>query len=278
MKSIGFIDFYLSEWHANNYPAWLSEVNEKNGTDFAVKYAWAEQEVSPRDGVTSAQWCEKFGVELCSSLEELCEKSDYLLILAPSDPEKHLQYAKTALKYGKPTYIDKTFAPNSAEAEEIAALAKKYNTPMFSTSALRYGPELSEMKDVKNVITAGSGSSANEYLVHQLEMIVKLMGVDAKKIKAETQGNQGIYRVDYGNGSMATAVYAPTLPFAVCIETYDGKSVSKEISWGYFETLIEKILTFYETGEVDFDISETLTVMKLRERLLANAGEWEDLQ
>ena len=37
MKSIGFIDFYLSEWHANNYPIWLSEVNEKNGTDFVVK-------------------------------------------------------------------------------------------------------------------------------------------------------------------------------------------------------------------------------------------------
>ena len=44
MKSIGFVDFYLSEWHANNYPAWLSEVNEKNGTDFTVKYAWAEQD------------------------------------------------------------------------------------------------------------------------------------------------------------------------------------------------------------------------------------------
>ena len=57
MRSIGFIDFYLSEWHANNYPAWLSEVNEKNGTDFAVKYAWAEQGVSPRDGVTSEEWC-----------------------------------------------------------------------------------------------------------------------------------------------------------------------------------------------------------------------------
>ena len=87
MRSIGFIDFYLSEWHANNYPAWLNEVNEKNGTDFAVKYAWAEQDISPRDGVSSAQWCEKNGVELCATLEELCEKSDFLLILAPSDPE-----------------------------------------------------------------------------------------------------------------------------------------------------------------------------------------------
>lgn len=277
MKKIGFIDYFMSEWHSNNYPAMFRDACTKLGLEYEIAYAWSELDDSP-DGKTCDAWCAEFGVTRCATLEEVCEKSDVLLVLCPGVPDKHLPYARRVLPYGKPTYIDKTFAPNSAEAEEIAALAKKYNTPMFSTSALRYGPELSEMKDVKNVITAGSGSSANEYLVHQLEMIVKLMGVDAKKIKAETQGNQGIYRVDYGNGSMATAVYAPTLPFAVCIETYDGKSVSKEISWGYFETLIEKILTFYETGEVDFDISETLTVMKLRERLLANAGEWEDLQ
>ena len=23
MKTIGFIDYYLDEWHANNYPAWI---------------------------------------------------------------------------------------------------------------------------------------------------------------------------------------------------------------------------------------------------------------
>ena len=25
MKKIGFVDYYLSEWHANNYPAWIEE-------------------------------------------------------------------------------------------------------------------------------------------------------------------------------------------------------------------------------------------------------------
>ena len=29
MGKIGFIDYYISEWHANNYPAWLKQANEE---------------------------------------------------------------------------------------------------------------------------------------------------------------------------------------------------------------------------------------------------------
>ena len=50
MKTIGFVDYYISEWHANNYPIWFKEIAEKSGKDFVVKYAWAEQYVSPVDG------------------------------------------------------------------------------------------------------------------------------------------------------------------------------------------------------------------------------------
>ena len=116
MKKIGFIDYYLSEWHANNYPAWIKEKCAELGLDYEIAYAWGEIEVSLRDGKTNTEWCEANGVELCKTMEEVCEKSDVLLILAPSDPDRHLIYATTALRYGKPTYIDKTFAPNLVDA------------------------------------------------------------------------------------------------------------------------------------------------------------------
>ena len=77
MKTIGFVDFYISEWHAVHYPQWIREACARTGKEFAVKYAWAEQDVSPVDGRTTAQWCEEYGVEQCASIEELCEKSDY---------------------------------------------------------------------------------------------------------------------------------------------------------------------------------------------------------
>ena len=34
MKKIGFVDYYISEWHANNYPLWIKEACEKAGLDY----------------------------------------------------------------------------------------------------------------------------------------------------------------------------------------------------------------------------------------------------
>ena len=137
MKKIGFVDYYISEWHANNYPAWIANACQKLGADYEVAYAWAELDVSPKYGETTAQWCEQKGVIQCNTLAELCEKSDVIVILAPTDPQTHLKYATEVLKYGKRTYIDKTFAPDLATAQQIFALGKKYNTPFFTSSARR---------------------------------------------------------------------------------------------------------------------------------------------
>ena len=38
-----------------------------------ITYAWALAD-SPKGGLTSAEWCKKFGVELCTTVEELIEK------------------------------------------------------------------------------------------------------------------------------------------------------------------------------------------------------------
>ena len=112
MKKIGFVDYYISEWHANNYPIWIKEECEKAGLDYAVAYAWAERDDSSFDGRNTDGWCKDFGAERCGSIDELCEKSDVVLVLAPSNPETHLRFAEKVLPYKKRTYIDKTFAPD----------------------------------------------------------------------------------------------------------------------------------------------------------------------
>ena len=168
MKSIGFVDYYISEWHANNYPQWIKEMSEKCGTEFYVKCAWAEEYVSPVDGRNTDEWCKEFGVEKCDTIEELCEKCDYILVLSPSNPEKHLGYAKEVLKYKKNTYIDKTFAECYESAKAIFATAEEYGTKFFSTSALRYATELDEISGCKNIITCGGGGNIAEYIIHQI--------------------------------------------------------------------------------------------------------------
>lgn len=273
MKKIGFIDYYLSEWHANNYPAWIDKVCEKLGLDYKVCYAYGELEVSPVDSVTGAQWCEKFGIEKCESIEEVCEKSDVLLILCPSNPEKHLEYAKKVLPYGKRTYIDKTFTPSFKQAQEIFELGEKYGTQFFSTSALRYAKELSDFSVLgKNKVffISGCGSSFEEYSVHQVEMLIKLTNSKCTKVEATKQnGDKTMFcTVYFENGDIGNLVYAPTLPFMVSGQDETKPGLTRTIASGYFDGLIEDIVNFYETGNLSFEAWQTLECMKIREMLL----------
>ena len=112
MKKIGFVDYYISEWHANNYPAWIATACGNMGLDYEVAYAYAEEYSSPYDGRNTDEWCRDFGAQRCLSIEELCSKSDVIIVLAPSNPERHLDYVKEVFKHAKRTYVDKTFSPD----------------------------------------------------------------------------------------------------------------------------------------------------------------------
>ena len=281
MKKIGFIDYYISEWHANNYPQWINDACEKLGAEYKVAYAWAELDVSPKYGENTAEWCERFGTDKCETIAELCEKSDVIVILAPSDPEKHLGYAEEALKYGKRTYIDKTFSPDYATARKIFDIAERYGTPFFSSSALRYGEELATDFECREVITTGSGSNLPEYIVHQAEMVVKKLGLGAERVMAESFGTQTHIHVEYPDNRTATMIFAPSIPFTVYMsEAGEAKPVYRPVTSAYFVGLITDMVRFFEEGTVSFDTAETLEVMKVREgavKACQQVGRWLEL-
>ena len=284
MKKIGFVDYYLSEWHANNYPAWIAEACARLGLDYQIAYAWGETEISPVDGRSGAEWCEAFGVQKCETLAELCEKSDVIVVLAPSNPETHLRYAEEVLKYGKRTYIDKTFAPDLATAKKIFELSEQYGTPFFSSSALRYATELDGYENCRQFFVAGSGATIEEYIIHMIEMAVKKLGMGAEAILAERFGAQTFLHVKYNDDRVANMIFARSLPYTVYMSDGEPKGtrpVTATVQSKFFDGLIEDILNFFETGKISFDVQETLEVMKLREgAVLAEQklGEWIDLR
>lgn len=279
MGKIGFIDYYISEWHANNYPKWFEMANQKLGTDFKLSYAWAEKDISPVDGVSTDEWCEKFGVERCGSIAELCKKSDCIVILAPSDPQTHLEYAKQALPFGKPTYIDKTFAPDFNTAKEIFEIAQRYNTPFFSTSALRYASEL-KIGDISSAVITGGGSNFNEYIIHTVEMAVVLLDAPVTKVKVENIGVQRICRLVAENNVSAVIHYSPANSFGVTAELKDGRNLKNQVSSEFFVELSSEIIRFFTTKKPPFNPAETLEVMRIRDALLKAEnydGEWINL-
>ncbi len=265
MKKIGFVDYYISEWHANNYPLWIDKVCKKLGYDYKVCYAYAEKYDSSYDGRNTDKWCEDFGVEKCNTIKELCDKSDFVIVLAPSNPETHVRLCQEAFQAGKRCYVDKTFAEDYKSAKAIFDCADKYGVKFFSTSALRYADELQSYKNEKRISVKGGGSNFDEYIIHQIEMAVRVIGTGAVSAVAENT-EQGIkVQISYPDDRAATLLFDSRYDFEADVTDKSGKTTHQKIESSFFDTLIEKIILFFETGNVDFDTNDTLEVIKIRE-------------
>lgn len=268
MKKIGMIDYFIDEWHSNTYLGLFEKANEALGLDYKIAYGYAEVEKEGR--LTTEEWCRKNNIERCESIEALCEKSDNLLILAPANPETHLKYARIALPYGKTTYIDKTFAPDLQTAKEIFAIARAHNTKIFTSSALRFPDEMADLSDVKSLITTGGGGNLEEYIIHQIEMAVKLCGDEsARRVHVFNREKQATVVIDFESKSATLNYSNSRCGFSVDVETggdrCDYRKISSETE---FYNLIKAILTFFETSALPFDPRETLQVLAIRDAVL----------
>ncbi len=275
---LGFIDYYLDEWHANNYPNWIREAS---GGSCEVAYAYG-QISSPFTGVTSGQWCESNGVILCDSIEELIEKSDGIIVLSPDNCEKHEELCQLPLRSGKRVYVDKTFAPDLPAAKRIFAIAEENDTPCYSTSALRFAEEY--MTVDRSAITAVNCWGPNDfetYSIHQLEPMMMLMGTAAKRVLF-TPG-EGCYQmlVDFEDGRFGSiSGYQGGSPFMANIALHAGAQLIN-VQSDFFHNFIFELVDFFQNGTIKVSHEETLRIMAVRGAGLQAAespGKWINVE
>src|SRR5262249_37353291 len=84
---------------------------------------------------------EKLGVQLVDRPQDMIGKVDGMLIES-QEGGAHWERARPFLEAGLPCYIDKPFTCGVADAHKIVDLARKKKLPVFSSSSLRYAPEL----------------------------------------------------------------------------------------------------------------------------------------
>lgn len=288
MKKIGFIDYFLSEWHANNYPDMIRNNAHAKELGLDVCYAYAKLDVSPYDNVTTDEWCKSHNVERVNSIEELVEKSDYIVILSPDNPELHYELSEYALKSGKPTYIDKTFAPDKETAKKLFELAEKYNTPMYSSSSLRFADEMKSYResDVGAIHCMVCGCYRFDiYAIHIFELMCTIMKSGAKRLMAVQNSKNRNIIVDYGNDRYASFIQMHTddpigVPFITSAQMPDGSAHYYTIQDGYGVRFIEHLIEFFATGIAQVDGKETIDLMGMLEtaqKALEKPFVWFDI-
>lgn len=262
MKNIGFIDYFLDEWHAEKYPGWIEKASSSS---IKVSYAYGKSNIEGK--LSNADWSEKKGIQLLDSIEAVVEQSDYLVVLSPDHPEYHEELSLIPLRSGKPTYIDKTFAPDRAAALRMFELADKHGTPMYSTSALRFASEYTELEKqrIESICSLGPGKFEN-YSIHQVEPIVSLMGTDVKRVMWTGTANTPALLIGYGDGRQATInLYGWECPFSTALSYEAGSSKFLKIESDFFGAFIENLIVFFETDKPPVPQAETIAIATILE-------------
>ena len=259
MVKIGFIDYYLDEWHANNYPEFF-----RNETDGEFKVCYAYGKIDNPDGITNKEWAKMYGVELLDSIEEVVEKSDCLVVLSPDNSEMHEELSDIALKSGKFTYIDKTFAPDKASAVRMFEKAEKYGTKCYSTSSLRYATEWKDIdkEKISKIYSSGAGD-VEGYAVHQLEPVMMLMECEPKRVMFLGNVNNPSYIIEFEDGRYVQCVHVddPDGAFELTIADKDNNAKNYKAQSDFFSYFIKAMVEFFKTGEEAVCHKETINIM-----------------
>jgi predicted dehydrogenase len=233
-----------------------------------------ESKIMPERIPEYTKQMKEMGVPLVDKPEEMIGKVDGVLIES-QEGTPHLERARPFLEAGIPCYVDKPFTCSVADARKIIDLAQRKKLPLFSSSSLRYAPELVQfMSDPKHgkIIGAFSYGPSMEhernpgmfhYGIHAVEILYTLMGVGCERVTCTydqgaevTTGHWKDGRVASVRGLRAGAhVYG-----AVAFTEKGATSISIGTTYIYRD-LLKQIVSMFATGKSPLDLAVTLEIV-----------------
>lgn len=260
-KRIGLVDYQLDNFHARVYLAAVRGALAQRGYEIAGATAW--------DCDASRCWADKNEVPYFDTTEELARNVDFFMVLAPANPELHLEMCMQVLPFGKPTFVDKTFAPNFTVAQQIFEIAAVNNTPIQSTSALR----TSNVQDVlaktpealRSLFITASGPTFQEYGIHPVELAVSCLGssLEAMMIAGTDEYPQLILVYPHARTALIDFNTQAELPFTATLLTTNAAKHVVVAGDQLFVKAAASILDFFDAGVAQIDPSETLSIRQI---------------
>ena len=211
-------------------------------------------------------------------MADLAEQCDALVILAPSNPEMHLELCRATFPCGKITFVDKTFAPNQRTAQEMFALADKFQIPVQSTSALRYTAIQSAVREagtsLVNLYLWAGGSSWEEYGIHPVELAVSSLGTHVTQLQRSGSADHLLVMIEYASGQHAiidfnAGVY---VDFTAVLSTHHQNLSLKVDDRRLFTEAAGAILDFFDAGRPLVPREETLLVRRILDAVASDAA------
>jgi predicted dehydrogenase len=233
-----------------------------------------EASASRIEGFTK-QIQEKFGIPIVTSIEELCQRVDAVMIESV-DGRKHLEQAIPVFQHKKPVFIDKPLAGSLQDALEIWRLSRKHSVPVFSSSAYRFYESLAEVKtnnvgEIRSVISWGPAYLEPHhpdlywYGVHPIEALFTILGRGCIAVSRISTKNSDIVSAEWQNGKTATLIGLRDSAAGHRVIVLGSKGVAEQKGSGNYAPLVREIVKFFQTGKPPVSLEETVEIMAFME-------------
>ena len=236
---------------------------------------------------------EKIGIPLVDRATDMIGRVDGMLIEAQQGGV-HWERARPFLEAGLPCFVDKPFTCSVADAKRLAALAEEKKVPIFSSSSLRYAPDLVQfMADPKRgkiwgAVTYGPAELHDlnpgffHYGIHAVEVLYTLMGPGCQRVICTHERDCDVVTGQWKDGRLATVrgIRSGKSGYGYLAFTEHGvQAVSIDTAYIYRE-LLKKIVEMFQTKKAPLDVAVTVEIVAFIEAALKsgmNHGAGESL-
>jgi len=264
----------LDTSHAVNFTKYLNNPENKTGCRVVAGYPGGSPDIpSSIDRVPeyTTKLRDEYGLEIVSSIEELCKKVDGVL-LESVDGRPHLEQVKPVFAAKKPVYIDKPMAGSLTDVLEIFELARQNNIPCWSSSSLRFMPSIIGMRNNETVgqilgCHAFSPCALEEhhpdfywYGIHGVEILFTIMGPGCVSVSRSHAEDADIAVGVWADGRIASFRGTRKGRHDYGALVFGAKGNAQTGGFDGYGHMLDKVALFFKTGEIPVSPEETINL------------------
>lgn len=271
-KRIGIIGLDTS--HSEVFTRLINEGELKGGYKVVAAYPHGSKDIPEalemKPGIMAA--VKAMGVEIVGSIEELLQGVDVVL-LESIDGRPHLEQALPVLKAGKRMFIDKPLAADLKEARAMFEASRKYNSPIFTSSALRFDPSVQRV--AAGAIGRVTGADVYTpaviepnhmdlawYGIHGVEMLFTVMGPGCREVRRVYQEGTDLVVGVWDDGRIGTVRGIREGASNIAGTAFGEKGIAPLGPFASYTPLVKEILSFFDTGVVPVTEQESLEIFR----------------
>jgi len=279
MVKLGILDFdtsHVVEFTKRLNHKDIAEEQWVDGAEVVIGCA-GESKIKPEVIADNVKAMKNLGVPLVDKPEDMIDKVEGMLIES-QEGGVHFERAKPFLEAGIPCFVDKPFACSTDDAKKMVELAAKKKVPIFSSSSLRYCPELVKFMegDHGKIVGALAYGPAHlhdrnpgffHYGIHAVEILYTLMGGDCERVTCTHEKDTDVVTGQWKDARLGTVrgIRSGKSDYGVVVFTEKEIAKIDMPATFIYRELLKKIVEMFDKKKAPLDAEETIEIVSFIE-------------